>query len=453
MKIIIAGGGKVGSTLTRQLSASGYDITLIDTKPQVLETNVEKYDVMAVQGNCATMATLLQAGIREADLLIAATGADEINLLCSMTAHGINPSIHTIARVCNPAYTEQIYKMQNTFSLSLAVNPEKQAAVEIERLLKFPGFLKRDSFAKGRVEIVELRINAKSRLCNVALSELNKVIKCRVLVCAVLRYGDVVAPAGNFILREGDRIFVTAPTDNLTTLLANLNITTKKVHRVMICGGGRVSFYLAQQLEKDGIAVRIIEKDLKRCEELAAQLSQTEIINDDASNTFVLERENLESCDALVTATGMDELNMIISMYGTNQGISQVITKLGHMENSSLMDQLALGSTVWPKDLCCNGIVRYIRAMHNQTGAALSVHSIADGKAEAMEFRVEEQMPFCGKPLRNLKVKKNILVTCINHGGVTELPGGDSVISAGDNVVIVSTRHDVIYQLSDIFED
>ena len=264
MKIIIAGVGKVGSTLTRQLSAPGYDITLIDVKQQVLEANVEKYDVMAVLGNCATMETLLQAGVNDADLLIAMTGADELNLLCSMTAHGINPNIHTIARICNPDYTDQVYKMQKTFSLSLTVNPEKQAAIEIERLLKFPGFLKRDSFAKGRVEIVELRVDERSRLCNVALSEMNRVIKCRVLVCAVLRRGDVVAPDGSFVLREGDRIFVTASTESLATLLDNLGIITKKVNHVMICGGGRVSYYLAQQLEKDGMTVRLIEKDLKQ---------------------------------------------------------------------------------------------------------------------------------------------------------------------------------------------
>lgn len=452
MKILIAGGGKVGATLTALLSASGYDITLIDTKPQVLENLVEKYDVMAVQGNCATMDTLLRAGVKETDLLIAMTGADELNLLCCMTAHGINPDIHTIARVRNPEYTEQIYKMQDTFALSLTVNPEKQAAVEIERLLKFPGFLKRESFAKGRVEIVELRVNAQSRLCNLALSDMNKVIKCRVLVCAVLRQGGVVAPDGNFVLREGDRIFVTAPTDNLATLLENLGITAKKVRRVMICGGGRVSYYLAQQLEKDKISVQIIDQDPVRCQQLAEQLKNTDIVNDDASNPFSLEREGIGSCDALVTATGMDELNMIISLYGTNCGISQVITKLGHTENTSLIDQLALGSTVSPKELCCNGIVRYVRAMHNQTGAAVSVHSIADGKAEAMEFKVDEETLCRGEPLKNLKLKKNILVACITRGGVTELPGGDSCFWEGDTVVIVSTGTDVIYQLNDIFE-
>ena len=215
MKIIIAGGGKVGATLTRQLSAEGYDLTLIDKNPHVLDSTMNAYDVMAVQGNCATMATLRQAGVEDADLLIAVTNADEVNLLCCMTAHGLNPKLHTIARIRNPEYAHQIYKMRNSFGLSLTVNPEKQAAIEIERLLKYPGFLRRETFAKGRVEIVELRIDEKSKLCNVSLGDLGSVVKCRVLVCAVLREGEAIAPKGDFVLRQGDRVFVSAPTDRL----------------------------------------------------------------------------------------------------------------------------------------------------------------------------------------------------------------------------------------------
>lgn len=452
MKIIIAGTGKVGTTLTALLSASGYDITVVDTKPSVLETSVEKYDVMAVQGNCATMDTLVRAGVEEADLLIAATGADEVNLLCCITAHGLNSKLHTIARVRNPEYIDQINKMQDTYALSLVVNPDREAAVEIERLIKFPGFLKRDSFAKGRVEIVELRIGADSKLCNLALSDLSRVVKCRVLVCTVLRQGSVIAPDGNFVIKEGDRIFVTAPTANLTELLSNLGIVTKKVHRVMICGGGRISYYLAQQLEKDGFSVQIIEHSLPRCHQLAETLTSTDIVNDDASNPFSLEREGLAGCDALVTATGMDELNMIISLYGTNSKIPLVITKLGHMESTALIDRLELGCTVSPKDICCNGIVRYVRAMHNQTGAAISVHAIADGKAEALEFKVDSKTRHCGTPLKDIRIKDNVLVACITKNGVTELPGGLSSFDEGDTVVIVSTRKDVIYQLNDIFE-
>ncbi len=253
MKIIIAGDGKVGSLLARQLSAEGYELTVIDSNQKVLNTTVERYDVMAVHGNCAAMPVLLQAGVKDADLLIAATSTDEVNLLCCLTAHGINPKLHTIGRIRNPDYTEQIYAMGHFYSLSMAVNPEKQAAVEVERLLKYPGFLKRDTFAKGRVEIVELKIDSKSKLCDLSLSILNQIVKCQVLVCAVLRDGMAIMPDGNFILREKDHIFVTASTQNLTVLLKNLGIITKKVRRVVLCGGGRLSTYLAKQLCKSGI--------------------------------------------------------------------------------------------------------------------------------------------------------------------------------------------------------
>ena len=245
MNIIIAGAGKVGIALAQQLFAEGCDITLIDSNQQTIRRCVEHMDVMAVHGNCASMATLLQAGIRDADLLIAATNADEVNLLCCTTAHGMNPNLHTIARIRNPEYTEQIFAMRDVFALSLTFNPEKQAAVEIERLLKYPGFLRRDTFAKGRAEIVELRIEAGSKLHNVALSAMNNVVKSRVLVCAVLRNGESVTPNGNFVLREGDRIFVTAPTENLTIMLKNLGMITRRARKVILCGGGRVSYYLA----------------------------------------------------------------------------------------------------------------------------------------------------------------------------------------------------------------
>lgn len=452
MKIIIAGDGKMGATLTRQLSAEGDDITLIDANPKVLESSEERYDVMVVQGNCASMDVLLQAGVKDADLLIAVAGADEINLLCCMTAHGLNPTLHTIARVRNPEYSEQIYKMRDMFALSLTVNPEKQAAVEIERLLRYPGFLKRDTFAKGRVEIVELRLDENSKLCNVALNDMNSIVKCKILVCAVLRNGRAEAPDGNFVLREGDRIFVTAPTENLAILLKNLGIITHKVKRVIICGGGRMSYYLASRLEKSGINVQIIERDRERCDHLAAILPNACIIHGDVSNQFLLESEGVSDCDALVTLTGLDELNMVVSLYGTNCGVPQVITKLGRMDNANILGNVAFGSVVTPKELCCNTIVRYVRAMKNQTGAALTVHTIADGQAEAMEFRVDETTQYCGQPLKKIKLKKGVLVVCITKGSRQEIPNGDSYFDVGDSVIIVTGSDRGIYQLNDIFE-
>lgn len=452
MKIIIAGDGKVGSMLTRQLSAEGYDITLIDANPKVLESTEEMYDIMAVQGNCATMEVLEQAGVKDASLLIAATSADEINLLCCLTAHGMNKNLHTIARIRNPEYTDQIIKMREIFPLSLTVNPEKQAAVEIERLLKYPGFLKRDTFAKGRVEIVELRVDADSPLCNHTLTDLDSIVGCKVLICAVLRDGSAVAPDGNYTLLAGDRIFVTAPSDTLAILLKNLNIITHKVKRVLLCGGGRLSYYLAKQLEKSGIAVQLIEQNYDRCLQLANLLPGVTIIHGDASDERLLESEGLDQCDALVTLTGLDELNMVISLLGTIQRVPQVITKLGRVDNSHVIDRLPIGSTVSPKQLCCNSIVRYVRALRNQTGAALTVHTIADGHAEALEFRVEDDTRHIGEPLKKLHLKKNVLVVCITHRGKQEIPGGDSYFERGDTVIIVTSGDVVIYQLNDIFE-
>ena len=451
MNIIIAGDGKVGSTLARQLSAEGYDITLIDSDPQVLKDTGDRLDVLVIHGNCAAMDVLQQAGLREADLLIAVTNADEVNLLCCTTAHGINPKLHTIARIRNPEYSEQIFSMQNIFALSMAVNPEQQAAVEIERLLKFPGFLRRDTFAKGKVQIVELRIDPGSKLCNIPLAEMSGIVKCRVLVCAVLRGGNAVTPGGDFVLREGDRIFVTAPTENLTIMLKNLGILTRRARRVVLCGGGRVSFYLARLLCKDGISVQIIDNDPLRCRQLAELLPGVQIVCGDAANQVVLEEEGAASCDALVTLTGLDELNMIVSLYGTSRNIPQIITKLTHMENRSITDSLALGSIVCPKELCCNDIIRYVRALRNQTGAAISLSTIADGQAEAVEFLVDKTTRNCGKPLRELKLKPNVRIASITHGAKTEVPGGDSVYHVGDSLVAVTSGQGILQQLNDIF--
>ena len=451
MNIIIAGNGKVGSTLTRLLCAEGHDITLIDTNARVLEANQEQYDVMAVNGNCAAMETLLQAGVREAELLIAATSADEMNLLCCTTAHGLNPKLHTIARIRNPEYTNQIYKMRNIYGLSMLINPERQAANEIERLLKYPGFLRRDVFAKGRTEIVELRIDTKSKLCGVQLMDMSGIVKCRVLVCAVLRGGQAMVPNGTFTFQDGDRVFVTAPTKELTILLKNLGIITRRVRRCLLCGGGRVAIYLANALEKSGISVTVIEKDYERCQQLCAMLPDSTVIHGNVGNTGLLESEGLSQFDAVVTLTGEEELNMIVSLYAGSMGVPQVITKLGHVSNQGILDMLKLGSVVCPKDLVANNIVRYVRAMQNQTGAALSVHAIADGQVEAMEFLVDEETKGCGTPLKNLKTKANVLIASISHGSTTEIPNGDSTFNVGDTLVIVTTGRGSIRQLNDIF--
>ena len=452
MNIIIAGGGKVGSALARQLSAEDHDLTLIDSDPAVLEATVERFDVMGVPGNCVAMENLRQAGVMDADLLIAVTDADEVNLLCCTTAHSMNPKLHTIARIRNPEYSELIYKMRDVFGLSMVINPEKQAAIEIERLLKFPGFLRRDIFAKGRAEIVELRIDEKSKLKDVSLMDMSSIVKCRVLLCAVLRNGTAIVPnSGSFVLKENDRIFVTAPTENLTTLLDNLGILTRRVRNVMICGGDRVAHYLAARLEKGGIHARIIESDPDRCIELAGLLPKTAVSMGDCSDLELLESEGLSQCDALVSLTGKDELNMITSLYSSGRGVPQVITKLSQVGNRGILDSLELGSLICPKDLSCSTIVSYVRAMQNQTGAALSVHAIADGQVEAMEFLVDENTKNCGIPLKKLKPRPNVLIACINHGAQTEIANGDSAFHQGDTLVVVTSGRGVLKQINDIF--
>lgn len=450
MNIIIAGTGKVGLALARQLAAEGHDITLIDRDRLLLEEVVEKIEAMAVCGNCASKAVLLRAGVETADLVIAATNADEVNLLCCMTAHGINSGLHTIARIRNPEYAEQVMTMPEVFPLSLTVNPEKQAAVEIERLLKYPGFLRRDTFAKGQVEIVELRIDADSKLCNVALSDLSGVVKCKVLVCAVLRSGTAAAPRGDFVLRQGDRIFVTAPTSTLAMLLKNLGIITRRVRKVLICGGGRVSYYLATLLEKDGIGVQMIDRDRTRCQEMAELLPKASVIFGDCSSQSLLDSQGIDQVDALASLTGVDETNMIISLYASTRNVPQVITKLSRGENN-IADTLPLGSVICPKELCSNIIVRYVRAMQNQTGAAVSVHAIADGQAEAVEFTVDGATINCGIPLKQLKLRSNVLLASITRGLQTEIPGGDSVFLEGDTVVVVTSGRGVLKSINDIF--
>ncbi len=452
MNIVIAGGGKVGEILIKKLSSEGHDLTLIDPNLQTLEKSIERYDIMSYNGNSASYDVLKQAGIKEADLLIAAAGSDEINLLSCFTAHNINPNIRTIARIRNPEYDTQSYIMRDDFALSMSFNPEKSTANEIRRLLKYPGFLKRDTFAKGRVEIVELKVDEKSPLCNLPLKDLISVTKCKVLICVVLREGKAIAPDGNFILEADDKILVSAPAQNMSILLKSLGIVTHKARKVLIAGGSTVSYYLATYLDKAGIAVRIIEKDMERCRELAAKLPNATIVHGDASSQNVLESEGISESDALITLTGMDELNLVISFFGNVCKVPKIITKLNHLNNNYVLDNLEIGSIVSPKEIATDNIVRYVRAMSNLSGAAVTVHSIAEGKAEAIEFRVDSETRHIGKPLKDIALRQGVLICCITHEMETEIPAGDSSFALGDTVIVVVSSGTMIMKLNDIFE-
>jgi trk system potassium uptake protein TrkA len=451
MKIIIAGAGKVGETLAGQLTDEGYDVTMIDTRTEVLEACVGEYDVIAVHGNCAGVGTLREAGIENADLLICATGNDEVNLLTSVTAHALNKKLHTIARIRDPEYAENVIRMRKDFGLSMAFNPEKQAAEEIARLIRYPGFLQRDTFAKGSTEIVELKLEENHPLCGVSLSALPALVKCKVLVCAVLREGEPIIPTGSFVLREGDRLLVTAPSENLSLMLKNLKIVTHKAKQAILIGGSRISYYLAELLHKSGVRTKIIEKDEERCRTLAAALPYSEIICGDVAHRTLLESEGLKEADALISLTDLDELNMLVSVYGSNWGVPQVITKLSHVEDSKILDSLPVGSVIFPRKLCSRTILRYVRAMNHQAGAAITVHSLAEGAVEASEFLVTEETLHRGEMLKDIRIKKNILIAGITRGADTKIPDGASHFEIGDFVVVVSPSEAGICELNDIF--
>lgn len=452
MKIIVAGDGKVGLAIIRLLSSEGHDIVAIDTKANVIQQNGLDYDVMSVIGNCATMETLREADVENTDVLIAATSADETNLLCCLTARKLNPTLHTIARVRNPEYTEQLFKMREDFGLSLIINPEKDAAKEIFRLLQLPGFLRRETFAKGRVEIVELKIDEDSVLNGVKLSRLHYTLGGKkVLVCAIIRNGEAFIPTAETVFCSGDHIYVTAPVTILSHILKKLGITQKRIKHAMLIGGGRVCYYLAKHLTDAGVNVKIIENNSERCDHLANILPSASIVLADGSSQEVLESEGLSEMDALVTLTGLDEQNVISSMYGKTRGVANVVTKVNRMETTGMLEKLEVGGIVSPKELCSANVVQYVRAMDNQAGAAITLHKIANGRIEALEFVINERSRNVGVPLKKIHLKSKVLIACITHQGNNLVPDGNSTFEIGDTVIIITNRETPILQFNDIF--
>ena len=439
MKIVIVGDGKVGFALTAQLAQEGHDIIVIDNNKKVLQESAEQLDVMVVHGNGAGVKAQKQAGVEDADLLIAATSADEINLLCCIVARKLG-SAHTIARVRNPEYVEQIYFLKDELGLSMTINPERAAAREISRLLQFPSFLKRDSFAKGRAEIVEMVIKEGSVLEDKLLSELYQIAKVQVLVCAVKRGGRAYIPDGSFRLMRGDRIFVTAPTHNLARLIKHLGLQTQKIREVILVGGSSIAYYLAMDLFLNGIRVKIIESQADRCLELAELLPKAMIIHGDGANQSVLLAEGIEKTDALVTLTNLDEENFLVSMYANYLKVPKVITKINRTEFNDIFQDKGIDCVVSPKLLTANDIVRYVRAMQNKTGdSMITLHRIADDMAEAMEFPVTEETRHLGETLIKIRLRPNILIACINRRGKIIIPKGDDTIELNDTVIVVTT--------------
>ncbi len=451
MRVVVVGEGKVGSTIVKQLSTEGHDVVIIDNDPVILKNASNTMDVFCVEGNGASYAVQERAEVGRADLLIAATSADEVNMLCCLIGkkHGVK---HTIARVRNPEYFFQMDVIKDELGLSMTVNPELQAADEIARLLKFPSALKIETFAKGRVELVEYKIAENSPLSGMPLFALYKEYQVKVLVCAVQRGEEVYIPAGDFVLKAGDKINLTASRDEIVRFFRAIGVFTNKIKRVLMIGGGRIAYYLAKQLVNTHMKVKIIEKDIKRCEYLCEQLPEAVIIHGDGTDRELLSEEGLEKTDALVMLTGMDEENIIVSMLAKACKVSKAIAKVNRISFPEILNALDVDSFIAPKSIAANNIVRYVRAMQNSMGSNVeTLHMLINDQVEALEFRVRKGGEFIGIPLKDLKTKKGILIATIVRQGRIIIPGGNDTIEVGDGVIVVTTNQH-LSDLKDILQ-
>lgn len=453
MRIIIVGCGKVGKTIAGELSQEKHDVTVIDSSQDAIDDVTTEYDVMGVVGNGASYSVQKEAGIDNSDLLIAVTESDEINLLCCLFAKkaGLRS---TIARVRNPQYRNEVAFIKEELGLSMAVNPEFDAATEIARVLRFPTVNKIDTFAKGRVELLRFTIPEGSVLANHTLIEISKMTRSEVLICAVIR-GDeeVTIPKGNFVLKEKDTICIIAGPLAAKEFFKRIGHDTHQVKDTMIVGGGRVAYYLAEQLIKMGIAVKIIERDRDRCQVLSELLPKASIINGDSNNQDVLLEEGIEKAEAFVSLTGIDEGNVFLSLFAKKYSKAKVVTKINRLDYDDIINTFNLGSIVSPKSITADYILSYVRAKQNSIGSNVeTLYKIIENKVEALEFKVTENIPQTGIPLQSLQIKENILVGCVNRNGKVQIANGQTTIEVGDTVIVITTQTG-LHDLKDIFKN
>lgn len=451
MKIIIVGGGRVGYALAEQLSAENHDLVIIDKDASVLQKSQELLDVMVVAGNGASLETQKEVEVAHSDLLIAATSEDEVNLLCCILARRLGCK-RTIARVRNPEYDQQIQFLRDDLGLSMFVNPEKMAAKEMFRLLQFPSFMQCDTFAKGKVEVVEMNVPQGNTLCGMTLESFSNRVSSDILICAVERNGEIIIPTGSFKLEAGDNITMSGATRDFGLLIKYLGLAQTKIKNVMIVGGSRTAVYLAKDLIHSHLSVKIIDDNLERCRELSEILPEAIVIHGDGTSQALLQEEGIQATDAVVTLTDIDEENLLISMYAKYMGVKKVITKIDRKEYSMVFKDKGLDSVVFPNIITSSEIVRYVRAVDNTSeGEILTMHKLADGKVEALEFKINSGVHNLNVPIMKLKIKKNILLCCINRKGTIIIPKGNDVIMEKDRVVLVTTADSPILKFNDIF--
>ena len=453
MKIVIVGIGKVGRALAEHLSKEGHDVAVIDNRPGIAERLAEELDVLGIEGNGAAYTVQQQARAGQADLVIAATDGDEVNMIACMTAKKLGAK-NTIARVRSAEYEGQLRFMQQEMGLSLSINPERETARDIARILRFPAVAKVETFAKGRVELVEYHIPQGSLLDGMPLKEIAASMQVKVLVCAVRRGEEIIIPDGNYVLGAGDCISVTAKPQELENFFRALGVFRDHARNVMIVGAGRITRYLAEQLSQMKMRVRVVDRDEQRCIDMSEAVPTTLVIHGDATDVHLLAEEGLDDSDAFVALTGLDELNIMLAMYARCHNIDCSVAKVNRNSFTELIQKTAIvESTVSTSVVTVSRILQYVRALENSTGGGvIALHRIVENRVEALEFHVTEGSPLVGVPFKELSTRPNVLVGCITRpNGQVIIPSGGTVLSAGDRVIVISHSTD-IQAFRDIFE-
>lgn len=451
MKIVIIGLGVIGQTILKSINSDTHTITIIDTDKDVVESLIERYDVFGVVGNGACRDIQEEAEVGSADLVIVLTGSDELNILTCLVAKNIGAK-NTVARVRNPEYRKQIMDMKDSLGISMIVNPEKDTAAEIYNLINLPSVVQMERFAKGRALLVEIVAESNKALVGETLISLGKKLKTKVLICAIQRREEVYIPSGNFVIEEGDRIYFTADANSLGAFLNEINLVRSPLKKVMIVGGNKVGYYLADNLSAKGFKVKLIEEDKKNAEELAALLPKVTVIEGNGTQHDLLIEEGIEGMDAFVALTDIDEENMIVSMFANKVKVKKPITQIRGDNLYAMLGELGIKNTVSPTNIVANRISSYIRALDNTRGSnVLTLYRLVNNQVEALEFGVRKQLKFLDKPLKEITLKENCLIACIIRGETVIIPNGNSTIELGDNVVVVTT-HKNFDDLSDIFE-
>ncbi|MBQ4349407.1 MAG: Trk system potassium transporter TrkA [Clostridia bacterium] len=451
MNIIVAGCGKIGKAVIGTLCSEGHDVTVMDKNPDTVREITNIYDVIGICGNSADCETLEEADVENAELFICATGSDEMNMLSCFLAKKMGAS-HTVARIRNPEYNDRSLSfMRQQLDLSMSINPELLVAQELYNILKLPSAFKVEYFSRRNLEMIEIKLKEDSPLCGKKLSKLRDRQNVEFLIGAVMRGGRVTIPDGSFELQAGDEISIAAAPADMQKLLKGLGILKKQARSVMILGGSKTAYYLAKMLLSSGNEVKIIEKDAARCEQLSEILPKAVFINSDGSQQEVLLEEGLRSVDAFVALTGMDEENILISIFASNQNVPKVISKVNRDEMIKMAENLGLDCLVSTKSITSDIILRYTRALKNSLGSSIeTLYKIMGGKVEALEFKVHPDSKLLGIPIKDMKIKPGILIAgVIRAGKKTIIPKGDDMIMQGDRVIILSAEYR-ISRLSDI---